>query len=867
MEINIGTGQINLNTGREMKLSAALTPYNATEQALVWSSTDRTVADISADGLLKAYKTGPVTITAESKNNSAIKASRAVSVQWGDAYTENFENADTALIQGLWANTTLTVFDDGGNKAVKNSTTTGNAFFGPVTWKDYSLELDYKLADDADNTSIIGRYSGTVRYQLSARSGQRLTLNKYNNGTNTAVATAGSGLGKNVWRRIKLVFKGNIVEVYVDGVRQIYYEDSAPFTEGRAGIVGWNTLSVDNIKILPVYGDAVQAEGIALNENSTVISVGGRERLYANIIPANAANKAVNWSSDNPESVTVNDGGEITAVSEGTAIITAVTEDGGYTAECAVSAAPGAPSNVVIESAKAEVDFNNARAAISGVTAKSGKQLEISASKPNDAAAFYTETVMAEDNNGKGSFSVAFALPQNPPSGTYTAYIRGKNAEEITAVPFVYYTAEVERGIIAEFNNAVGADEIGDILAARFGELSLPEASENVCSALLNRNFTNIASVRGAYYAASAIEKLNAADVNSAPALFPDILEKLGISEKSAELYEKLNNKNGLYGFITGKGYSLRDVGAALKQFDDGMALAAVNGAGAVERENIRGILIDYGDILDIDISKLPPAGSENMLALAKALTGKGFTTADAVRTAYNGTVNGFVTPPSAGSVTSGGGTPGGGGNTMVLPLPVPPKQPLPTEKPPIFSDVANWHWGKESIEALADSGVIAGIGGGLFDPDGYVTREQFVKMAVMAFGLLDESAEARFGDVNESAWFYPYVASAVKSGAVKGYGGNIFGTGEKISRQDMAALLYRISGMKGKTLPKINEPAAFGDAGDIADYAREAIGAMASAGVLNGTGGGKMEPKGYATRAMAAKVIYLLMSVTEVTV
>ena len=63
------------------------------------------------------------------------------------------------------------------------------------------------------------------------------------------------------------------------------------------------------------------------------------------------------------------------------------------------------------------------------------------------------------------------------------------------------------------------------------------------------------------------------------------------------------------------------------------------------------------------------------------------------------------------------------------------------TEKEPIrekgsFSDVSGEHWAKEAVEALADKGIISGFGDGSFKPDNNVTREEFVKMAVVAFGI-----------------------------------------------------------------------------------------------------------------------------------
>lgn len=77
--------------------------------------------------------------------------------------------------------------------------------------------------------------------------------------------------------------------------------------------------------------------GISLNKTSTVISAGGKETLTATILPANATNNSVTWTSSNTDVATVNENGEVTAVASGTAIITATANDGsGVYRECYV---------------------------------------------------------------------------------------------------------------------------------------------------------------------------------------------------------------------------------------------------------------------------------------------------------------------------------------------------------------------------------------------------------------------------------------------------------------------------------------------------------------------------------------------------
>ena len=92
-----------------------------------------------------------------------------------------------------------------------------------------------------------------------------------------------------------------------------------------------------------------------------------------------------------------------------------------------------------------------------------------------------------------------------------------------------------------------------------------------------------------------------------------------------------------------------------------------------------------------------------------------------------------------------------------------------------------------------------------------------------MAFGLFDESATADFADVTDGDWFHPYVASGVKQGIINGEGNGLFGTGQPISRQDMAVILYRAAAAAGKNMTA-GEISGFTDSEAIASYAVEDV-------------------------------------------
>ncbi len=172
------------------------------------------------------------------------------------------------------------------------------------------------------------------------------------------------------------------------------------------------------------------------------------------------------------------------------------------------------------------------------------------------------------------------------------------------------------------------------------------------------------------------------------------------------------------------------------------------------------------------------------------------------------------------------------------------------------FRDLDKCTWAVPQIRELTASGAINGTGKYTYSPDSMITREQFVKIITEAFDVTAEEKELTFGDVSKDAWYYPYVKTAYSAGIITGVSETAFGTGTPVTREQMAAILYRVCQSKGIVLKK-DKNVEFADNAEIADFAKKAVEMMASAGIINGMGGGRFAPKNNATRAQAAVMIY----------
>lgn len=169
-----------------------------------------------------------------------------------------------------------------------------------------------------------------------------------------------------------------------------------------------------------------------------------------------------------------------------------------------------------------------------------------------------------------------------------------------------------------------------------------------------------------------------------------------------------------------------------------------------------------------------------------------------------------------------------------------------------LFTDLKGYDWAKEAIEGLYYAGIVNGMEEDVFNPAGSVTREQFCKMAVQLFGVLNYDTKTSFVDVKEDAWYAPYITSAINAGYIQGQSNEYFGVGESIMRQDMATILFRALGNK-------NSAAVldFTDTDSIASYANEAVSELVGLKIINGYEDGSFKPRGTATRAEAAKMIW----------
>lgn len=174
------------------------------------------------------------------------------------------------------------------------------------------------------------------------------------------------------------------------------------------------------------------------------------------------------------------------------------------------------------------------------------------------------------------------------------------------------------------------------------------------------------------------------------------------------------------------------------------------------------------------------------------------------------------------------------------------------------FNDLNPSMWYHKGIDFVLNHGFMNGTGGGKFEPDGSMTRAMLVTV-LWRFANQPIEGENQFVDVPDGKWYTRAVAWAAENGVVTGVGGGKFDPDGKITREQMATILFRYSNKLGLDTSDRDAMWYFPDEDTISKYAFDAVSWAVAIGLINGNKiGGEtyLEPKGNATRAQVATIL-----------
>ena len=190
------------------------------------------------------------------------------------------------------------------------------------------------------------------------------------------------------------------------------------------------------------------------------------------------------------------------------------------------------------------------------------------------------------------------------------------------------------------------------------------------------------------------------------------------------------------------------------------------------------------------------------------------------------------------------------------------PSAPVTPAKPaaPVglpFADVSGSDWFYNDVRYVYEKGIMDGTGADRFSPNAPLTRAMIVTILYRMAGSPSVSGSSDFTDVAAGKWFAKAVAWAAANGIVNGYGSGLFGPNDPVTREQLAAILYRYAVYGGMTAVTLEENlGGFADTAQLSAYAIQAMNWAVGQGLINGSGS-NLVPKAQATRAQVAAIIH----------
>lgn len=177
-------------------------------------------------------------------------------------------------------------------------------------------------------------------------------------------------------------------------------------------------------------------------------------------------------------------------------------------------------------------------------------------------------------------------------------------------------------------------------------------------------------------------------------------------------------------------------------------------------------------------------------------------------------------------------------------------------EVPLSFTDVPMDQWYYEDVRFVVEGGLFEGVGGGRFNPGGTMERGMMTTVLHRMAGKPPAAWSPVFTDVAEGLWYTPGVLWCAQNKIVEGGGDGRFNPGGKVTREQIAVMLYKYAVRTGHNARERGNLSAFPDAGSVSSWAEDAMSWAVGTKILNGSDG-RLLPGNSATRAQVAAMLH----------
>ena len=164
--------------------------------------------------------------------------------------------------------------------------------------------------------------------------------------------------------------------------------------------------------------------------------------------------------------------------------------------------------------------------------------------------------------------------------------------------------------------------------------------------------------------------------------------------------------------------------------------------------------------------------------------------------------------------------------------------------------------WYQEAVDYVAENGIMGGVSANTFAPNAPATRAMLVTVLHRLAGTPDAEKTHSFTDLANGAWYAGAVAWAAENGIVDGVGDALFAPNAHITREQLAAILYRYAIHCGLDITAAADLNAYADGAQISTWAQDAMRWAIASGLVSGRSASALAPQSGATRAEIAQLL-----------
>lgn len=334
--ITVNPSTVSMTIAQTQQITATVAPSNAANKTLSWSSSNTGIATVSSSGLITSVAAGSATITVQATDGSNVYNTVSVSV-----------SATPIIITGITLIPGSATLAPGATTQLSAAIAPSNATNKTLTWSSSNTGIATVSssglvtavaagianiwATSTDGSNRTGTCTITVNIPATSISLNQATATMHPGNTLTLVATV---LPSNATNKT-VSWSSNSTNATVNGSGMI-----TAISLGSAVI----TARCGSLTASCVLSITVGVSSVSVSPTNISIATGTSKTITATVLPSNAANKTVTWSSANPSIASVSSSGVITGVSSGSTIITVQTVDMARTATVAVSVYIGVQS-------------------------------------------------------------------------------------------------------------------------------------------------------------------------------------------------------------------------------------------------------------------------------------------------------------------------------------------------------------------------------------------------------------------------------------------------------------------------------------------------------------------------------------------